>query len=149
MAKCDGCGREFDDIVQLYPRLIVTKEAQVAKKLAESNGKDMLCLQCWLQTIDSVEPKDLAMLLLSLLDKLNRVVRENNELKARVYPQYPDVGSPGSCKPYQPWTVTDIYPKITWTDNTITVSPTHSSPGDNVVYCSAHVAGAWSDLLEK
>jgi hypothetical protein len=147
MVRCDGCGREFDDVVQLYPRLIITKEAQVAKKLAESNGKDMLCLQCWLQTAEAVDPKDLAMILLSLFDKLNRAVKENNDLRVRLVPYHTDNPTPGAYKPYQPWTVTDIYPKITWTDNTGSQPP--STPATNVVYCSAHVAGAWGDILEK
>lgn len=78
MEMCDGCGTEFDDSVELFPRLIVNKEAQVARKLAEKKGNDMLCLPCWLEAVDAVDPKQLAMLLLGMLKK-------NTSLEERLF----------------------------------------------------------------
>lgn len=70
MNKCDGCGTEFDESVSLYPRLVMSKEVQVARKLAEREEEDMLCLGCWLDSIDSIDKKQLAMLILGMLQKI-------------------------------------------------------------------------------
>jgi hypothetical protein len=71
MQRCDGCGTEFDDSVDLFPRLIVSKEVQVARRLAEKEDEeDMLCLECWLEAIEHVNKKQLAMLLLGMLRKI-------------------------------------------------------------------------------
>lgn len=73
MRKCDGCGTEFDDSVELYPRLVMTSEAQVARRLAEKeeDEEEMLCLGCWLEAVDDLDKKQLAMLLLGMLKKIN------------------------------------------------------------------------------
>lgn len=77
MNKCDGCGTEFDDSVDLFPRLVITKEAQVARKLSErEDEEDMLCLGCWLDAVDGLEKKQLAMILLGMLRKVNNLESE-------------------------------------------------------------------------
>ena len=85
MKKCDGCGTEFDDSVELFPRLIMTKEDQVARKLAErEDEEELLCLGCWLEAIDNLEKKQLAMLLLGMLRKINYL--EERLSRAYTYP---------------------------------------------------------------
>lgn len=71
MHKCDGCGVEFDESVALYPRLVVTQEVQVARRLAEKEEEEMLCLGCWLDAVDGLEKRQLAMLLLAMLQKID------------------------------------------------------------------------------
>jgi hypothetical protein len=154
MKKCSGCSREFDDAIPLYPRLILTKEAQVARKLAESVGDDILCLTCWLEAINAVDSKDLALLLLGMLDKINALNREVDQLKSRPsigigdFPAidtrtYPNVYPSG--KPYTtttPWTLTSdkVYThEVTW-------------GADSKIVCSAdgggtYLSGKWTDAI--
>jgi len=77
MKKCNGCGTEFDDSVELFPRLVISKEVQVARRLAErEEEEDMLCLGCWLEAVDHLDKKQLAMLLLGMLKKIDGLQEE-------------------------------------------------------------------------
>jgi len=77
MSTCSGCGVEFDDSVELFPRLVITKEVQVARRLAEKDDEgDMLCLGCWLDAVDGLDKRQLAMLLLGMLKKINGLEEE-------------------------------------------------------------------------
>jgi hypothetical protein len=133
MKKCDGCGKEFDDSIELFPRLIVSKEAQIARKLAERGGKDMLCLPCWLESMQSVDNKDLASLLLMLLRRNQELERERRPFSLPVQPD------PSSYPPVNPWTITPyrqvtidktwvsdrIYPEVIYTAGWSVCSETH------------------------
>ena len=81
MKTCDGCGVEFNDSVDLFPRLVILKEVQVARRLAEKEDGDMLCLSCWLEATEVLEKKQLAMVLLGLLRKIEGL----NDQIARIY----------------------------------------------------------------
>jgi len=74
MHTCDGCGMDFDDSIQLYPRLIMSKEAKVARELAEKEGDEELCMACWLEAAESLDPRQLAMLIIILMNKLNQLI---------------------------------------------------------------------------
>lgn len=77
MPVCSGCGVEFDESVDLYPRLVITQEVKVARKLAEKEDEeDMLCLGCWLDAADDLDKRQMATLLLGMLRKINRLEEE-------------------------------------------------------------------------
>ena len=116
MNVCDGCSAAFDDSMPLYPRLIVSIEAQAAKKLAEKEGDEMLCLTCWLEATESFAPRQLAMLLICLLQKIDTLKNEikSNSLQSTLgiiekqvsEGAYPQIGTGTQWPPpvYQPYT---------------------------------------------
>lgn len=87
MSTCAGCGTEFDESVELFPRLVISKEVQVARRLAErEDEEDMLCLGCWLDAVNGLDKRQLAMLLLGMLKKINGL---EEELENRWYRTQP------------------------------------------------------------
>jgi len=112
MKKCDGCGTEFDDSVSLFPRLVISKEVQVARRLAErEEEEDMLCLGCWLEAVDHLDKKQLAMLLLGMLRKIDGLQEEL--AKRFTFPQSPGIiekdESPWAPQPH-PYTIPNTSP---------------------------------------
>ena len=158
MAICDGCGTSFDESVELYPRLVITKEAQVARKLAEKENEEMLCLGCWLEATDGLDKKQLAMLLLAMLGKINTLEKALQDRDKKSYPDFSDIveksrkSSP--TQPSNPWVspVSNppfIYKQVTTCGYTPMNAPKRASdavstPSNDTVY----VCGQWSDKLQ-
>lgn len=79
---CDGCGTDFSSDVELYPKLVVTRDERLARKLADKTGdgkEEMLCMSCWMKAIHLCDIETLGMLMLGLLRK-NRAL-ENDPLR--------------------------------------------------------------------
>jgi len=75
---CDGCGTDFSGDVELFPKLVITRDERVARELADKEGdgkEEMLCITCWLKALQLCEKDALGMLLLGLMRK-NRALEE-------------------------------------------------------------------------
>jgi hypothetical protein len=160
MKTCDGCGTEFADDVELFPRLVFTREVQVARKLAERKGEEMLCLNCFLASIEDMEKKHLAMALLGLLRKIRsleknsgfdgyRKLQEVIEKSAPVnpYPQpqpYPNpiwIGTDSDDSVFSPppWGTTQ---RTYGVQATVPASKTYSAE-------SVYLTGTWGKLMSQ
>ena len=131
MRKCAGCAKEFDDAIELYPRLIFTKEARMARRLAAREGEEFLCLGCWLEAIEHCDNKDLAMLILGMLRKVSLLETNLEQLrssKESILEKYRPPWSPSN-----PGIVTTS-PYVVWTsDHSGDLSPNMRGP-----YCVSH-----------
>lgn len=158
MKTCDGCGSDFDDSVELFPRLIVSKEAKVAKKLAEEEGEEMLCLPCWLDAAEGLDQRQLATLLLGMLQKVAKLQQQLHESQ-NIFPNLP-YGGIEKTRPYElPWTTTTkpvVYGPYVGDSphnppSTICTSSTkapHDPPPQNPGRDRGYVAGRWAGIVE-
>lgn len=128
MHKCAGCAKEFDDAIELYPRLIFTKEARMARRLAAREGEELLCLGCWLEAIEHCDNKDLAMLVLGMLRKVSALETTLEQIRSE---------KSSILEKYR-WEPTHILtstpPQIVWTsDHSGDLPPNMRGP-----YCVSH-----------
>lgn len=161
MKVCDGCGTEFTDDVELFPRLVFTKEVQVARKLAEKKGEEMLCLDCFLASVEDLEKKHLAMALLGLLRKIRSLERDDSYGGFKKFKEMIEKSPPANpyppAPPYQNpiWIAPDSGDGV-WPTGTAVVDPhvyhtygVHTTvpasktyPADNI-----YTTGTWGKLM--
>jgi len=149
MKMCDSCRLEFDDSVDLYPRLVVSKEAQVARKLAEEEDGEDLCLTCWLEAAQQLEPKQLATLLFNMLQKVQALQAANKpewsdileKMRERDKTQGTHVGpfSPGITVT-NPWVTVKPSTTVTYGNSNVT----NCSLSDQPVFVSGKLASVFS-----
>jgi len=134
---CDGCGTDFSDDVELFPKFVITKDERMARKLAEKQGdgkEEMLCITCWLQALQLCEKDALGMLLLGML-------RKQRALETELLRQQ------NSGSPFGGITIEKLRKKNTWAPNatpiwkhdpTIYTAPSPQQPFDTTqVWCNS------------
>jgi len=143
---CDGCAMEFDDGIDLYPRLITAKEVQVARKLAEKEGDDKLCISCWLACVEDLDSKQLAGLLLSMMVK-NKQLESEIIQRALTLPNVHPIHQ-GVIEKRGPWDNRSYIcdnPEspytVTWQDNAV------GGRAPTVTCGGTHVTGYWANAL--
>lgn len=139
---CDGCGTDFTDDVELFPKLLITKDERMARKLAEKRGdgkEEMLCITCWLQALQMCEKDALGMLLLGMLRRQRGLENEISRLKNKS--AINDIIEKSKQNQWSPVTA----PSPVWYhDQTIYTAP-HSDPADvSQVWC---MSKEWSKSL--
>jgi hypothetical protein len=101
MKKCDGCGMEFDDKVELYPRLVADKAAQTAKTLKGAAANEKLCIACFIRSLEGIDAATIGTILISLIGQVQDLQKRLSPLR--------DVLIDKEGKQWPPYTIEKIW----------------------------------------
>jgi len=127
---CADCETTFDDSVELYPRLVVSKNEAIARKLAEKaqGTGELLCLKCWMESLKLVDIESLGVVIMGLMKKIKLMETELTSRRNDDVIEKIKQGIPNKWVPPQPY-------KVTWVSPNTDENHTFGDP--NTVYCTS------------
>jgi len=148
MRKCDGCSTEFDDTVQLYPRLVFTKEIRMARRLAAKEGEEQLCLGCWLESAENCDQRQLAMLILGMLGKISSLeTRLQQALLGQHSRDLADIEKEWTPIPFVPYLSDKTDPCPVWVTSNEENRVVLRRAVDPRTSEGSYIAGMWSNAV--